>query len=70
MTSRNDALMNGGLIAVGALAIIDNVVAHWVIGLHRAVPGAWTTTTEAGLLVLGFVLLAVGLGREWRARRR
>lgn len=36
MSERNDAVPNGALIALGALAILDNV--HWLFGLHRAVP--------------------------------
>ena len=37
---RNGALVNGALIALGTLSIVDNVVAHWPLGLHRAPPTA------------------------------
>jgi uncharacterized membrane protein len=67
---RNDALINGALIALGALAIVDNVVAHWLLGLHRAIPGPWADVVEAGLVVLGAGMLILGLWREARARRR
>jgi len=63
---RNDALINGALIALGALAIVDNVVAHWLLGLHQAMAGA----VEVGLVVLGVDMLILGLWREVQARRR
>jgi uncharacterized membrane protein len=66
---RTGALINGALIALGALAIVDNAVAHWLLGLHRAVPGPNATAVEIGLIVLGAALLALGLWREARARR-
>ncbi|HEX9616822.1 MAG TPA: DUF2243 domain-containing protein [Anaerolineales bacterium] len=66
---RNQALINGALIAVGAVAIIDNIVAHWLLGLHRAVPGPYAGWLEAGLVVLGAGLLILGTWRELRARR-
>jgi uncharacterized membrane protein len=69
-SERTDALVNGALIALGALAIVDNVVVHWLLGLHRAVPGPWAGAVEAGLVLLGAGLLAVGVWRERRARRR
>jgi len=66
---RTDALLNGALIALGALAIVDNVVFHWLLQLHRAIPGPWAGTVEGGLIVLGVGMLAVGLWREKQARR-
>ena len=67
---RNNALINGALIALGALAIVDNVVAHWLLGLHRAIPGPWAGAVEIGLVVLGASMLILGLWREVQARRR
>jgi uncharacterized membrane protein len=67
---RTGALRNGALIGIGALAIVDNIVAHWLLGLHRAIPGPWAGPVEVGLVVLGAGMLAVGLWRERRARRR
>ena len=67
---RTSALINGALIGLGALAIMDNIVAHWLLGLHRAVPGPWATPMEIGLVLLGAGMLAVGLWREHEARRR
>lgn len=67
---RNDALLNGALIGLGALAILDNVVSHWLLGLHRAIPGPWAGPVEVGLVALGMAMLTAGLWRERRARRR
>lgn len=70
MSERTDALVNGALIALGAAAVLDNVFSHWLLGLHRAVPGDAATPLEAALLVLGLVLVATGMLRELRARGR
>jgi uncharacterized membrane protein len=67
---RNGALINGALMALGALAITDNIVAHWVLELHRVYEGEWTFQVELALVALGAVLLVIGLWREVRARRR
>ena len=64
---RNDVLINGALIALGALAIVDNVVAHWLLGLHRAIPGPWAGVVEVGLIVLGAGMLILGAyGEKYR----
>ncbi len=67
--ARRQALVNGGMVALGVVAVVDNVVSHWLLGLHRAVPGDAATAVEVFLVVLGVVLVAVGLGREVRQRR-
>jgi hypothetical protein len=69
MTERSDALLNGALIALGALAILDNVVVHWLLGLHRAVPGPNALAVEWFLIAVGAVVFGVGVWRERRARR-
>lgn len=66
---RTDALVNGALISVGALGIVDNIVAHWLLGLHRAVPGPYATPVEVTLVAFSAALLALGIRREVRARR-
>jgi uncharacterized membrane protein len=66
---RNEAFLNGVLVALGSLAVVDNVLAHWLLGLHRAVPGSWVDQVEVGLVLLGAVMLSVGVWREIRARR-
>ena len=67
---RADALINGALISMGALGVVDNIVVHWLLGLHRAIPGPYATPVEVILVVLSAGLLALGVGREARARRR
>lgn len=67
---RNDAMLNGALIALGALGIVDNVVNHWILELHRAVPGPYTLQVEIGLVAVSTALLVTGLRRERQARRR
>lgn len=69
MRERNDAMINGALIALGALGIIDNVVFHWTLELHRAIPGPHALTVEVVLVILSAGLLVVGIWREGRARR-
>ncbi|MGH2668291.1 MAG: DUF2243 domain-containing protein [bacterium] len=70
MSERTDTLANGALIALGAAAVLDNVFSHWLLGLHRVVPGDAATPLEVALLVLGLVLLAVGVRPELGARNR
>ena len=69
MKGRNDALVNGALIAAGALGILDNLVAHWLLGLHRAVPGPHALAAEIALVAVSTGLLVLGIWRERRARR-
>ena len=69
MSQRTDALINGALIALGALGVADNVVVHWVLRLHRAVPGEQALRVELALVAVSSGLLAFGIWREWRARR-
>lgn len=67
---RTDALVNGGLISVGALGVVDNIVVHWLLELHRAVPGPHATLVEVTLVVFSAGLVVLGLWRETRSRRR
>lgn len=69
-SSRDAALVNGILMALGATAFVDNIVAHWILELHRAVPGDGAREVEVGLVMAGAVAFVVGLGREVSARRR
>lgn len=68
-TVRRQALLNGGMVALGAVAVIDNVVSHWWLGLHRAVPSDAATAVEVFLVILGVALVAIGLRREVNQRR-
>ena len=64
-----DAMLNGALMALGAVSVVDNVVAHWMLALHRAVPGPYALQVEWALVILGALLFAIGLRRELCARR-
>lgn len=68
LRARTDALLNGGLVALGTAAILDNIFPHWLLGLHRAAPGGWATPLEVALFTLGLAMTAVGIARERRAR--
>ncbi len=68
-SDRTGALVNGALIAIGTLGVIDNLAVHWLLGLHRAVPGRWAAAAEVALVALSLALLLIGLGRELHARR-
>ncbi|RWG42265.1 MAG: hypothetical protein E5X21_01925 [Mesorhizobium sp.] len=59
-------MLNGAMIALGALAIIDNVFFHWVLQVHWAVPGPWAFPVELALVIVGFGL-AGGLAGIARA---
>ncbi len=69
MRESNDAMINGPLIALGALGIVDNIVFHWILEFHRAVPRPHALTVEVGLVIVGAGLLVLGIWREERARR-
>jgi hypothetical protein len=67
---RNDAMLNGALIALGALGIFDNVVIHWILELHRAVPGEHALAVEIGIVAVSAAMLGYGIWRERQARGR
>ncbi|MGH2544727.1 MAG: hypothetical protein ACRDIB_18195 [Ardenticatenaceae bacterium] len=50
---RDQALINGALIAIGTAAVLNNIIAHWLLGLHRAIPGPWTGSVEVRLIFVG-----------------
>jgi uncharacterized membrane protein len=69
MNPRTDAMLNGALILAGLVASLDNIVVHWILGLHRLVQDSeFTLHYEIALAFFGLVLIAVGLIRERRAR--
>ena len=70
MEARNQALVNGALMAIGALGVVDNVLVHWLLGLHRAVPGEHALAIEILLVIASMLLFALGFARELRARQR
>lgn len=70
MTARYDAMVNAALIALGALAIFDNVVVHWLLEFHRFKDG-WdgSVYVEMALVLVGAAMLTTGVIRERRVRR-
>lgn len=68
MKPRTDAMLNGALVGLGAVSIIDNVLFHWMLHLHRAVPGDRALEVEYALIAAGMLALFIGLWRERRAR--
>lgn len=67
---RNGVLLNGVLMTLGTVAILDNLISHWILGLHRVLPDrALSGYLEVALFILGLVLFGVGMYREIRGRR-
>jgi len=67
---RNDAMLNGALITLGALGIYDNVVVHWILGWHRVIEDSpYNLEIEIGIVAVSTAMLVAGLVRERRARR-
>jgi len=67
---RNGILLNGILITLGLLAILDNLISHWLLGLHRILPNPTLSTyLEVFLFILGLVLFVIGICREIKGRR-
>jgi uncharacterized membrane protein len=67
---RNIAALNGALMAIGLLGVVDNVVFHWLLGLHRLFDGPEPVVfaAEAVIVVVGIALFGLGMFREGRAR--
>jgi uncharacterized membrane protein len=67
----NDGILNAALIALGALAVVDNVVFHWLLAFHRF-KQAWSGSVyvEVLLVLIGAAMVTVGFVRERRARHR
>jgi uncharacterized membrane protein len=71
VSQRTSANLNGALIVMGLLGTIDNVLIHWILGLHRLIEDSeYTLHAEILLLIASAGFLAIGLYREWTARRR
>jgi uncharacterized membrane protein len=64
---RYSDLINGVLMGIGALIVLDNVILHWILQLHRVVSGPMALPIEIALVILGAAMFAFGL---WRERRR
>jgi hypothetical protein len=67
--SRDGAMLNGALIALGALGIFDNVVVHWILGWHRAIEDSpHYLEIEIAIVTVSTAMLVAGVVRERRAR--
>jgi uncharacterized membrane protein len=71
MDNRMDAMINGALIVIGAAAIIDTIVFHWLLRWHRlieGVPDPEMFLLELSIVLIGGILLSIGTWREYTAR--
>ncbi|WP_368487467.1 hypothetical protein [Clostridium sp. BJN0013] len=67
---RNRILINGSLISLGLIAILDNIFSHWLFKWHRILPNKTLSGyLEVTLFILGLILLAIGVFREIKDRR-
>jgi hypothetical protein len=39
VSARTEAAVYGAVVGLGAALVLDNVVVHWLVGLHRVVQG-------------------------------
>lgn len=60
--------LDGALIALGVVAVVDNVVFHWLLGFHRFKEG-WPGSiyVEVLLVIVGVSMTIVGT-RDLRRR--
>ena len=69
-SERNRVLINGNLISLGLVAILDNVFSHWLFKWHRILPDETLSEyLEVALFILGLILFGIGLYREIKDRR-
>lgn len=69
-SERNRILINGSLISLGLVAILDNVFSHWIFKWHRILPDETLSEyLEIALFILGLILFGIGLYREIKDRR-
>lgn len=67
---RNHVLLNGMLISVGLLAILDNIISHWLFKWHRILPDETLSKyLEIALFIAGIILLVIGIYREVKGRK-
>ena len=67
---RNNALVNGALISIGSLAVMDNIISHWIFKWHRILPDrVLSGFIEVAIFILGIVMLAIGIYREVKVRK-
>lgn len=63
-------MLNGMLISVGLIAVLDNVISHWLFKWHRILPDEMLSKyLEIALFIAGIVLLVLGIYREIKGRK-
>jgi uncharacterized membrane protein len=61
---RNRILINGSLISLGLIAVLDNIFSHWLFKWHRILPNETSSRyLGATLFILGLILLVIGVFR-------
>ena len=66
---RNRILINGSLISLGLVAILDNIFSHWLFKWHKILPDETLSEyLEVVLFILGLILFCVGVYREIKDR--
>lgn len=63
-----DRPLNGALVALGVLAVVDNVVFHWLLEFHRFKTG-WPGSVYVAGVAAGVAMVVAGVRRERTARR-
>ena len=67
---RNRILINGSLISLGLIFVLDNIFSHWLFKWHRILPDETLSRyLEVTLFIIGLILLAIGVFREIKDRK-
>ena len=68
--ARNHVLLNGMLISIGLIAILDNIISHWIFKWHRILPDETLSKyLEIALFIAGIVMLGLGIYKEIKGRK-
>lgn len=69
-SERNRILINGSLISLGLVTVLDNIFSHWLFKWHRILPNETLSEyLEIALFILGLMLFGIGAYREIKDRR-
>ena len=67
---RNHVLLNGMLISVGLIAVLDNIISHWIFKWHRILPDETLSEyLEIALFIIGMLMFGLGIYREAKGRK-
>lgn len=68
--TRNHVLLNGMLISIGLIAVLDNVISHWIFKWHRILPDETLSKyLEIALFIVGIIMFVLGIYREIKGRK-